>query len=385
MVIRNIRLAARGLLNTPGFTAVVVLTLGLGIGANTAIFSLVNDVLLRELPVTDPHELVLFRNVEGRGGRLSRAGENNGSLDPVTGRNASTSFSLLTFERFRSSGRSLSHVFAFAPFNRMTLLIDGQPETNDMGQLVSGDYFGGLGVSAIAGRTLTDADDQPSAPTVGVISYRYWERRFNRDPSVIGKTIQVNRVPVTLIGVTPPGFAGAMQIGESVDVSLPLAQHARLQPDRSKNRAQPWYWWIRVMGRLADGVTVEQARESLEPIFQDTAREGWLAGRGRDDGSGAQMPEVSTLAADPGARGENDRRRSYAESLRILMALVGILLGVACANVANLLLARSSARRREIALRLAIGATRARIVRQLLGESVLLASAGAICGTVFAY
>jgi predicted permease len=385
VTISHVRLAVRGLVKTPGFTVTVVLTLALGIGANTAIFSLVNDVLFRELPVRDPGELVLFRNVEGRDGRLSRAGENNGSVDPATGRPASTSFSLLTFERFRSSGRALSHVFAFAPFNRMTLLIEGQPETTDMGQLVSGDYFAGLGVSAILGRTLTEADDQFSAPPVGVISYRVWERRFNRDPSVIGKTIQVNRVPVTLIGVTPPGFAGTMQIGESVDISLPLAQHGRFQPDRANSRAQPWYWWIRVMGRLDAGVTAEEARASLEPIFQVTAREGWLAGTGRDDGAGAKMPEVSTLAADPGGQGENDRRRVYAESLRILMGLVGVLLLVASANVANLLLARGSARRREIALRLALGASRARIVRQLLGESFLLAFTGTAFGILLAY
>ena len=385
MTSANVRLAVRGLVKTPGFTVTVVLTLALGIGANTAIFSLVNDVLLRELPVRAPGELILFRNVEGRDGRLSRAGENNGSIDPVTGRPASTSFSLLTFERFRSSGRALSHVFAFAPFNRMTLLIDGQPETTDMGQLVSGDYFAGLGVSAIAGRMLADTDDQPSAPPVGVISYRFWERRFNRDPSVIGKTIQVNRVPVTLIGVTPPGFAGTMQIGESVDISLPLAQHGRFQPDRARNRAQPWYWWIRIMGRLDTGWTAEQARAGLEPIFQVTAREGWLAGSGREDGAGARMPDVSTLAADPGGQGENDRRRAYRESLRILMGLVGVLLLVASANVANLLLARGSARRREIALRLALGASRARIVRQLLGESMLLAFTGTACGILLAY
>ena len=212
-----------------------------------------------------------------------------------------------------------------------------------------------------------------------------WERRFNRDPSVIGKTIQVNRVPITLIGVTPPGFAGAMQVGESVDISLPLAQHGRFQPDRAKNRAQPWYWWIRVMGRLDTGVTAEQARASLEPIFQDTAREGWLAGSGREDGAGSKMPEVSTLAADPGGQGENDRRRAYAESLRILMGLVGVLLLVASANVANLFVARGSARRREIALRLALGASRARIVRQLLGESFLLAFTGTAFGILLAY
>ena len=385
MAISNVKLAVRALLKTPGFTVTVVLTLALGIGANTAIFSLVNDALFRELPVRDPGELVLFRNVEGRDGRLSRAGENNGSVDPATGRFASTSFSLLTFERFRSSGRALSHVFAFAPFNRMTLLIDGQPETTDMGQLVSGDYFAGLGVSAVVGRTLTDADDQPSAPPVGVISYRFWERRFNRDPSAIGKTIQVNRVPITIVGVTPAGFAGTMQIGESVDISLPLAQHGRFQPDRANNRAQSWYWWIRVMGRLASGVTAEQARAGLEPIFQDTAVEGWRAGVGRDDGAGSKMPEVSTLAADPGGQGENDRRRLYAESLRILMGLAGVLLFVASANVANLLVARGSARRREMALRLALGATRARIVRQLLGESFLLAFAGTALGILLAY
>ena len=381
----RIRLAVRGLLKTPGFTVTVVLTLALGIGANAAVFSLVNDVLFRSLPVHDPGELVLFRNVEGRDGRLSRAGENNGSVDPVTGRSASTSFSLLTFERFRSSGRALSHVFAFAPFNRITLLIDGQPETTDMGQLVSGDYFAGLGVSAIAGRMLTETDDQPSAPPVAVISSRFWERRFNRDPSVVGRTIQVNRVPVTVIGVTPPGFAGTMQIGEWVDITLPLAQHGRFQPDRAESRAQPWYWWIRVMGRLAPRMTAAQARASLEPIFEETAQEGWLAGARRAGAAGSRMPAVATLAADPGGQGENDRRRIYAESLQILMGLVGVLLLVATANVANLLVARGSARRREIALRVAIGASRARIVRQLLGESVLLACTGTAFGILLAH
>ena len=385
MTASHIRLAVRGLLKTPGFTVTVVLTLALGIGANTAIFSLVNDILFRSLPVRDPGELVLFRNVEGRDGRLSPAGENNGSVDPVTGRSASTSFSLLTFERFRSSGRALSHVFAFAPFNRITLLIDGQPETTDMGQLVSGDYFAGLGVSAIAGRMLTAADDQPSAPPVAVISYRYWERRFNRDPSVIGRTIQVNRVPITVIGVTPPRFAGTMQIGEWVDISLPLAQHGRFQPDRAVSRAQPWYWWIRIMGRLAPGVTAEQARASLEPIFQETARDGWRAGVGVAGARDLRMPAIATLAADPGGQGENDRRRVYADSLRILMGLVGVLLLVAAANVANLLVARGSARRREIALRLALGASRARIVRQMLGESLLLAFAGTALGILLAH
>src|SRR5262249_9182397 len=161
---------------------------------------------------------------------------------------------------------------------------------------------------------------RPSAAPVGVISDRFWERRFHRDPSVLGKTIRVNGVPITLVGVTPPGFAGTMQIGEWVDISLPLALHGRFQPDRAPSRAQPWYWWIRGRGLLAAGVTGERAGGSLEPIFQDTAREGWLAGVGRDDGAGATMPDASLLAADPGGQGENNRRRAYAEPLRILMA-----------------------------------------------------------------
>ncbi|MEP7343282.1 MAG: ABC transporter permease, partial [Acidobacteriota bacterium] len=154
----------------PGFTAVAVLTLALGIGANTAIFSLVNEVLLRSLPVRNPDELVLFRNIESPRGRISRAGENNGSIDPVTGRSASTSFSLLAFERFGEHHPALTDVFAFAPFNQINLLIDGQPETNVLGQLVSGNYYTGLGVPAIIGRTLTPDDDKPSAEPVAVIS-----------------------------------------------------------------------------------------------------------------------------------------------------------------------------------------------------------------------
>jgi predicted permease len=379
----DFRLALRQLRKSPAFTAVAVLSLAVGIGANTAIFTLVNDFLLRSLPVRNPGELVLFRLTEGVRGRLSRAGENNGGIDPVTGRGTSSSFSLVMFERFRARHAALSEIFAFAPFSQVNILVDGQPEVAATAQFVSGNYHSGLGVPAALGRTLVLDDERSTAMEVAVISDRYWGRRFDRDPAVLGKVIQINRVPTTIVGVTPPGFAGAMQAGESPDVSVSIAHHLRFQPARI-GRAQPWYWWIRIMGRLAPGATAAQASAELEPVFQQAAREGWLAGVSLDKVP-ARIPDDSLLAADPGAQGENDMRRQYARPLRMLMGLASLVLAAACANVANLLLARGAARRREIALRLALGASRIRIVRQLLAESVLLASAGAALGTALAW
>ena len=292
-ITHDLRHGLRQLAHSPGFTAVAVLSLALGIGANTAVFSLVDDVLLRSLPVRDPDRLVLLRNVQGPSGRMSRAGENNGSTDPVTGRASSTSFSVAAFESFRAHHPGLSDVFAFTPFNQIHLLVDGVPETEVLGQLVSGGYHAGLGVSAVVGRPLTEDDDRLAATPVAVISWRFWQRRFGGDPSVVGKTVQVNRVPTVIVGVTPRGFEGAMQVGESADITVPLALHARFQPDRATNRGQPWYWWIRVMGRLAPSATRAQVAAALQPTLQQTAVEGWQAGsvgrpgRGRAPDAGA--------------------------------------------------------------------------------------------------
>jgi len=161
---------------------------------------------------------VLLRTIEGAAGRMSRGGENNGSVDPGTGRAASTSFSLLIFDRLRAQRSALSDVFAFASFSQVNVLVDGQPEINASAQLISGNYHAGLGVPAFVGRTLTPDDDRVSAAPVAVISFRYWTRRFGGTPDILGKTIQINRVPTVIVGVTPQGFDGAMQAGESVDV-----------------------------------------------------------------------------------------------------------------------------------------------------------------------
>ena len=371
----------RQLVKSPGFSIVALLSLAIGIGANTAIFSLVNAFLLRSLPVRHPEELVLLRSIDGAGGRMSRSGENNGSIDPATGREATTSFSLLGFVRMRAQRAPLSDLFAFAPFSQVNILVDGEPDDAATAQMVSGNYHTALGVSTALGRTLTLNDDDTASTPVAVISFRYWERRFGRAPGILGKTIAINRVPAAIVGVTAKGFDGAMQAGESPDVSVPLAHYLLFQPDRS-GRAQPSYWWLRVMGRLAPSASPVQAAAALEPAFQAAAREGWIASAGPAD---ERTPSLPTLVADPGARGENDVRRQYASSLRTLMGLVSLLLAAACANVANLLLARGTARRREIALRLALGASRGRIVRQLLAESLLLASAGAALGVTLAW
>ena len=217
---------------------------------------------------------------------------------------------------------------------------------------------------------------------MAVISHRFWERRFDSDPRALGATILINRVAATIIGVSSQGFDGALQAGETADVSVPLAHHARFQPDRS-DRSEPWYWWVRIMGRLAPGASPAQVAASLEPVFQQAAREGWVARQIREPGG--TMPDDPSLAADPGAQGENDVRRQYSRSLKILMGLVGLVLAAACANVASLLAARGHSRRREIAMCLAIGARQRQIAGQLLLESLMLSVAGAVVGVVFAW
>src|SRR6185295_5754506 len=277
-VVQDLKYAARMLLRSKAFTAIAVLSLALGIGANTALFSLVDAVLLKMLPVKKPNELVLFNWLSGPRG-LSRGIMGSVKTDPANGMRSSTSFSYLTFERLRDNNETLADVFAFAPLHQLNVNVDGQPEIAT-GQLVTGGYYAGLGVRPILGRTISADDDSPSASPVAVITPRYWLRRFAQDPQAVGKTITVNNIGFTIIGITPPDFLGASEVGWSPDLSVPFSMQQQVSP-HEKDLDGAWFWWLQIMGRLKPGVTAEQAAASFQNVFQQSAQEGWAAALAR--------------------------------------------------------------------------------------------------------
>jgi predicted permease len=376
----DLRYALRMLARSPGFAAIAVGSLALGIGVNTVLFTAAQHMLLDRLVVSDPQQLRLLAWTEPKEGAVESIW---GWYDDLPGGGeTSTSFSYPVYQQLRKQNSAMQSLFAFKPLDRQTMTIDGHAEAVTA-EMVSGNYYSSLGVWPQLGRGIQDSDDGPpgSGPVV-VISEQFWTREFARSPHVIGKTILFNMTPMTIIGVNPRGFTGASSAQESPDVFFPFSMQPIAAPMKIGDSTSTSLltnkslWWVLVMGRVKPRVPDRTAAASFTVLLDAAVRATMVVENNR------QTPRM--LAMD-GSRGQNPAAEGLAKPIGVLMGLGGLVLFLACANLANLLLARASARQREVSVRLALGAGRWRILRQMMTESLLLSLLGGVAGLGLAY